>query len=257
MFLYLQCNPLKTMTMAMSKGYKGFDKDLKCWDFQYEVGREYEHDGDLGVCKRGFHFCENPFDVFNYYSPADSRFCEVESSGDEQRNDDDSKVATSKIKVVAEIGLKGLIEAGVRFILDKVDFTNKKEFNTGDCSAATNTGNWSAATNTGNWSAATNTGDWSAATNTGNRSAATNTGDCSAATNTGNRSAATVSGNDSIAVVTGYKSKAKGVKGCWLVLTERDANYKILCVKAAEVDGAIIKENTFYELMNGEFVEVD
>ena len=195
----------------MNKGYKGFDKDLKCRNFQYEVGREYEHNGDMEVCKSGFHFCENPFDVFNYYSPADSRFCEVESSGDEQRSADDSKVATSKIKVVAEIGLKGLIDAGVRFILDKVDFSNKKESNTGDRSAATNMGDWSSAT---------------------------------------------VLGNDSIAVVAGYKSKAKGVKGCWLVLTERDDNYKILCVKAAEVDGEIIKENTFYELINGEFVEV-
>ena len=209
MFLYLWWSFIKLT--SMSKGYKGFDKDLKCRDFQYEVGREYEHNGDMEVCKSGFHFCENPFDVFNYYSPADSRFCEVESSGDEQRSADDSKVATSKIKVVAEIGLKGLIDAGVRFILDKVDFSNKKESNTGNRSVATNMGDWSSAT---------------------------------------------VLGNDSIAVVTGYKSKAKGVKGCWLVLTERDGNFKILCVKAAEVDGEIIKENTFYELINGEFVEV-
>ena len=127
--------------------------------------------------------------------------------------------------------------------------------NTGDCSAATNTGNYSATTNTGDFSAATNTGNYSAATNTGNCSAATNTGEYSAATNTGNRSAASVEEKNSVAIVTGYGGKAKGVKGSWIVCTERDKNYNILCVKATEIDGEKIKENTFYTLKNGDFVE--
>ena len=156
--------------------YKGFDKDLKCRGFQYEVGKEYEESG-AKVCEKGFHACENPFDVFNYYPPADSRYCETEQSGELSKDSGDSKVASSKIKIGAEIGLTGLIRAGVKFILEKVDFKNAK---------ATNTGNRSAATNTGYQSAATNTGYRSAATNTGNRSAATNTGDYSAATNTSN-----------------------------------------------------------------------
>lgn len=129
--------------------------------------------------------------------------------------------------------------------------------NTGDYSAATNTGYRSAATNTGNCSAATNTGDYSSATNTGDRSAATNTGDCSAATNTGDCSAATVEGKNSVAVVTGLNGRAKGTKGCWIVCTERDDDYNILCVKATEIDGEKIKENTFYTLKNGEFVKVE
>ena len=136
--------------------------------------------------------------------------------------------------------------------------------NTGDCSAATNagsysvatnTGDYSAATNTGHCSSATNTGDYSAATNTGHCSAATNTGDYSSATNTGDYSAATVEGKNSVAVVTGLNGRAKGTKGCWIVCTERDDDYNILCIKAAEVDGEKIKENTFYMLKNGEFVE--
>ena len=129
--------------------------------------------------------------------------------------------------------------------------------NTGDCSVATNTGDCSVATNTGNRSVATNTGDYSAATNTGDYSAATNTGNRSAATNTGDYSAATAEGKSSVAIVTGYNSKAKGVKGSWIVCTERDKSYNILCVKATEIDGEKIKENTFYTLKNGEFVKAE
>ena len=272
--------------------YKGFDKDLKCRDFQYEVGKAYEMDGDIKCCKCGFHACENPLDVFGYYAPADSRYCKVEQSGTLSKDADDSKVASSKIRVQCEIGLKGIIEAGVKFIFDKVNWKDNKESNTGncsaatntgdcsaatntgncsaatntgycsaatntgDCSAATNTGNRSAATNTGNCSAATNTGNCSAATNTGNCSAATNTGDCSAATNTGNCSAAKVSGGESIAIVTGSDSMASGTLGCWLVLTERDENYHIKEVKAVKVDGKRIKADTYYKLVDGEVKEV-
>ena len=189
--------------MEKLKTFKGFDKKLQCRGFQYEVGKEYDHSGDVECCKSGFHACENPLEVFEYYEPAKSRFCEVEQGGVLKRDGEGSKVASSKISIKCEIGLRGLIEAGVKFILEKIDFKNAKKSNTGDCSAATNTGDKSAATNTGDKSAATNTGFYSAATNTGDKSAATNTGDCSAATNTGFYSAAKVEGNDSIAIVTG------------------------------------------------------
>ena len=192
------------------KGYKGFGPDLKCMNFQYEVGKEYDTDKAVS-CQTGFHFCENPFDVFNYYAPCDekgmSRFCEVEGSGDFDKSDID-KVACTHIKINAEIGLNGLIKAGIKFILDKVNWEDSKESNTGNWSAATNTGARSAATNTGARSAATNTGDRSAATNTGARSAATNTGNWSAATNTGRVSAATNTGNWSAATNTGDRSAA-------------------------------------------------
>jgi hypothetical protein len=192
----------------MIRGYKGFDKDLKCRDFQYEIGKDYEQEGEVKCCERGFHFCENPFDVFRYYSPSDSRYCEVEGDGNADKANDDSKVATSHIHISAEIGLNGLIKAGVKFILDKVNFKDTKSTNTGNRSAATNTGDYSAATNTGYQSAATNTGCQSAATNTGYRSAATNTGNRSAATNTGNYSAATNTGYQSAATNTGNRSAA-------------------------------------------------
>jgi hypothetical protein len=234
------------------KGYKGFDKELKCRGFLYEVDKEYEQGGEIKCCNNGFHFCENPFDVFSYYPPNDSRYCEVHGSGKYDKDNDDSKVSVSKIKIGFEIGLKGLIDAGIKFILDKVNWEESK---------ATNTGNQSAATNTGDESAATNTGDQSAATNTGYQSAATNTGDESAATNTGNRSAASVEGFESIAIVTGYDCKAKGSLGCWIVLTERgewDGNtYPIKCVKSFKVDGKKVKSNTWYKLINGKLTKCE
>ena len=189
--------------------YKGFDKDLKCRGFAYEIGKDYEQDGKIKCCKNGFHACEFPLDVFNYYAPGgNSRYCTVTQSGVTDKEKGDSKVASSKIHIETEIGLNGIIKAGVKFILDKVNWKNQKESNTGDQSAATNTGDYSAATNTGNYSAATNTGNYSAATNTGDQSAATNTGDCSAATNTGDQSAATNTGDQSAATNTGYYSAA-------------------------------------------------
>ena len=304
------------------KCFKGFDKDLKCRDFQYEIGKEYTEE-KADICNCGFHACEFPMDVFGYYPPSDSRYCEVDLEENGQKSSDDSKRVGKKISVKAEIGIAGIIKAGVEYIKEQVNWEDDKATNTGnqsaatntgdrsaatntgyqsaatntgnrsaatntgDQSAATNTGNWSAATNTGyqsaatntgnrsaatntgNQSAATNTGYQSAATNTGNQSAATNTGNQSAATNTGNRSAATntgdqsaaiVEGKESIALATGINSKAKGKIGCFIVLAEwKEINYEyhIVDVKSAKVDGENIKEDTFYTLKDGKFVEAD
>jgi len=231
------------------KAYKGFDKNLKCRNFQYDIGKEYE-EKEASLCNKGFHACENPIEVFRYYPPADSRYCDVELDDISEQISDDSKRCAKRIKIGAEIGIKGIVDAFINFTFNKIDWKNAKVSNTGDCSAATNTGNWSAATNTGNRSTATNTGYRSTATNTGNQSAAINTGDCSTAT---------VEGEESIAIVTGYGGKAKGAIGCWIVVTERGewngVTYPILCVKTAKVDGDTIKENTFYKVVNGEFKE--
>ncbi len=198
--------------------FKGFNKDLKCRDFQFEIGKTFHHDGKVEACGSGFHACECPFDVFSYYSPADSRFAETISFGITDREEDgDTKIASASITIKAELTLPQFIQRGIEWIWSKIDKSLEQQImcgnwsaatNTGNRSAATNTGNWSAATNTGNWSAATNTGDWSAATNTGNRSAATNTGNRSAATNTGDWSAATNTGDWSAATNTGNRSAA-------------------------------------------------
>lgn len=121
------------------KGYKGFDKDLKCRDFQYEVGKEYSTDNAV-ACKTGFHYCENPMCVLDFYAPCDdtgnlNRFCEVEGSGDFDTSGKD-KICCTRLKVSAEIGLQGLIKAGVKFILDHVKWNDNKQSNTGNFSAA-------------------------------------------------------------------------------------------------------------------------
>ena len=277
------------------KLFKGFDKNLKCRDFQYEIGGEYEEDR-AELCEAGFHACENPIDAFSYYPPSDSRYCEVELDGLNSETSEDSKRVGRRIKIGAEIGIKGIVDAFIKFTMERIDFaagqtntgyysaatntgyqsaatntgnqsaaTNTGRYsaatNTGRYSAATNTGYQSAATNTGNQSAATNTGYQSAATNTGNQSAATNTGDYSAATNTGDQSAAEVKGAESIAIATGIESKAAGAIGCYIVLAEwenaEDSTWHIKAVRSHKVDGKVIKPGVFYKLKNGKFVKAE
>lgn len=154
----------------MIKGYKGFDKSLQCRGFQYKVGEIFEEKGTIKACESGFHFCENPFNVFDYYPPSDSRYCNVEGDGKIDTDNSDSKVACSKLHIHTEIGLSGLISAGVKFILDKVDWGNNKATNTGYQSAASVEGKDSIAIVTGYdskakgamgcWIVLTERGDW-------------------------------------------------------------------------------------------------
>ena len=200
--------------------YKGTDKEMKCRDFQFELGKEYV-EKEAKLCDKGFHGCEYPLDVFAYYAPADSRFFVADLDGvTDEEAEDDSKRAGTKIKLRAEIGIAGIVKAAVEYIKERAESSDNQ------------------------------TGDRSAATNTGNQSAATNTGD---------QSAATVDGKESIAIVTGVDSKASGAIGCWLVLTERGGwngnTYPIKEVRAVKVDGEIIKPGVFYKLENGEVVE--
>ena len=256
--------------------YKGFDENLKCRDYQYEIGKTFEHKGKVEVCESGFHACEYPLDVFGYYPPSNSRFAIVKMHGETSKGSDDTKIASAKITIETEIKLPEMINRAVDWIKNKINWSDDKTSNTGDWSAATNTGYQSAATNTGYQSAATNTGDWSAATNTGYQSAATNTGYRSAATNTGHQSAATntgyqsaatntgdwsaaeVSGCGSIAIATGLNSKSKADNGGAIVCVYRDCNGDLMHIKASKVGENGIKANTWYTLdANGEFIEFD
>ncbi|HHE9473407.1 TPA: hypothetical protein ACPPJP_000209 [Haemophilus influenzae] len=186
--------------------YKGFKQDWTCRGYQYEVGKTYEHKGNVEACESGFHACEYPLDVLSYYSPAVSKFAVVKMSGETSKDSDDTKIASAKITIETEINLPEMIKKAVEWIKGKVDWDAAKVSNTGYWSAATNTGYRSVATNTGDWSVATNTGYRSVATNTGYRSVATNTGYRSVATNTGDQSAATNTGDRSVATNTGYWS---------------------------------------------------
>lgn len=291
------------------KAYKGFDKNMKCRDFQYKEGKTYKTDG-AKLCEQGFHACEYPLDCLSYYLPGTgSVYHEVELSGHiDKQSYGDTKVAAEEIKIGERMSIAGLVKASIDFIMSRVKSTAKKgdarsaatntgcysaAMNTGDYSAAMNTGDYSAAMNTGDHSAAMNTGAYSAASATGCYSAATNTGDRSAATNTGNYSAATNAGNGStatntgdcsaalatgdssaalatgycsaaevskkhsVAIVTGRGSKARGVIGCWIVLTERDANCDIIGIKAVRIDGKKYQPDTWYTLRKGKVVKVE
>ena len=154
------------------KAYKAFDKDLSCRGFKYEVGKEYEETGYIKACKKGFHACPYPLDVFGYYAPAGARFCEVEQSG-KIDDSESNKVCSSKIRIGAELDIRGLVKAAVSYVKERC--TNECNAEPGKPATA------------GDYGAAT-AGDYGAAT-AGNRGAAT-AGDCGAAT-AGNRGAAT------------------------------------------------------------------
>jgi len=211
--------------------YKGFDKNLKCRDYQYEIGKTFEHDGAVKACESGFHACEYPLDVFSYYPPSSSRFAIVKMHGETSKDSDDTKIASAKITIETEIKLPEMINRAVDWIKNKINWSDDNTSNTGDRSAATNTGN---------------------------RSAATNTGYQSAATNTGNRSAAEVSGCGSVAIAIGRSSKSKADNGGAIVCVYRDCNGDLMHIKASKVGENGIKANTWYTLdADGEFVEVE
>ena len=210
------------------KACKGFDKDLKCRGFQYEVDGEYTEES-AELCKRGPHACENPLDTLRYYRPGESRYCEVEIEDNGQRSSYDSKVCGKHIKIGAEIGLKGVINAGVRFVFDKCDSATE-EIASGESGNAAASG-WSGnAAASGVWGTAAVTG-W--------------------------HGKASAIGKQCVAVAWGQDSLARGSVGNWLVVSERDDDGNIIDAKIVRVDGEAIKENTWYTLQNGEISEVE
>ena len=274
------------------KAYKAFDKDLSCRGFKYEVGKEYEETGDIKACEKGFHACPYPLDVFGYYTPAGSRFCEVEQSGKIDDSESD-KVCSSKIRIGAELDIRGLVKAAVSYVKERC--TNEcnaepgKPATAGDSGAATvgdsgaaTAGDYGAATagdsgaaTAGDYGAAT-AGDYGAAT-AGDRGAAT-AGDSGAATagdygaaTAGDSGAATAgdygaatargkasTGSNGLSVARGSNVQVKGGIGAILVIAEeREDTYDIVDWKAVLVDGKIVKADTWYRLENGELVEVD
>jgi len=249
--------------------YKGFTADWKCRDYQYAVGRSYTHDGVAVACESGFHACEYPLDVFAYYPPAGSRFALVEQSGELSRHSGDSKVASSKIAIKAEINFAGIIKAAIEYTTSRckpVDIASPASATgdqgaasaTGYHGAASATGYQGAASATGYQGAASATGHQGAASATGHQGAASATGDQGAASATGHQGAASATGHQGAASATGTLGRAMGVDGNAIFLVFRDDNYNnIIHAKAAIVGRDGIKPGVFYTLSeDGEFVEV-
>ena len=218
------------------KAYKAFDKDLSCRGFKYEVGKEYEETGYIKACEKGFHACPYPLDVFGYYPPAGARFCEVEQSG-KIDDSESNKVCSSKIRIGAELDIRGIVKAAVSYVKERC--TNECNAEPGKPATA------------GIYGAAT-AGIYGVAT----------AGYCGAAT-AGNYGVATargkaLTGSNGLSVARGKNVQVKGGIGAILVIAEeRDNTYDIVDWKAVVVDGEVVKADTWYRLENGELVEVD
>ena len=201
------------------KGYKGFDKDLKCHGgYQYKIGRTETTD-KAELCKTGFHACEHPLDCLNYYGPGESRYCDVDLDDVTDERGDDSKRVGKKITVQGEIGIAGLVKAAVNIGIEEAKSKT--------------------------------TGDWAHAATNGNGAHAATTGNCAHAAASGKESIASALG------IEGKAKGALGcwiVCAEWEI---KNDGWHIKCVKAAAVDGEKIKADTWYILKDGEFVEAD
>lgn len=197
--------------------YKAMDKNMMCRGKQYEVGKTY-HEDKADCCHAGMHACESPLDVLHYYPLKDGpRFFEVECGGNVDKSEEDSKLACTELTVKGELNFAGLVKDTVNAVFNRVK--GKYSFSSGDSSTAGSSGNYSTAAATGAYCIAK------------------------------------ADGKDSIAVVNGACGKARGTLGCYLVLTEYDDDGHMICAKMARVDGSAIRENVYYTLKNGEFVE--
>ena len=224
---------MKEMEENKIIAYKGFDENLCCRGFQYEIGKEYVHEGEIECCENGFHACTNPFDVLDYYeADGKNRYCEVEQSGSKKTGNGDSKQASSKIKIKAEIGMAGLFKAGVEGIKEKTNpvpiIAETKDENDNP------SGNSAKIGSSGNYAKIGSSGDSAQIESTGEYS---------------------------VICCAGRNSRAKAKKGSWITLSEwkyseeKKRNIPV-CVKTEYVDGERIKEDTWYKLVYGEFREV-
>lgn len=219
------------------KSYKGFDKNLRCRDFQYKIGGIYEMDGEIKVCNRGFHACESPFDVFDYYTMIDSRFCEVEQDGNISKEDRGTKICSSKIKIKAELKLADMINLGIEW-LKEITLPEKIKTSIKDNSS----GNYAKIGSSGDGAKIGSFGDGAKIGSSGNNAKIDSTG------------------KDCVIMCAGINPVAKASKGSWITLSEWSYSegkqrYIHICVKTEFVDGEKIKADTYYSLKGGVFVE--
>ena len=278
--------------MAAIKSYKGFDKNLKCRDFQYEIGKEYEMDGEIKVCNRGFHACESPFDVFDHYTMIDSRFCEVEQDGNISKEDRGTKICSSKIKIKAELKLADMINLGVEWlkeitspekiktsIKDNSSGNGAKIGSSGYGAKIGSSGYGAKIGSSGNNAQIGSSGDGAKIGSSGNNAQIGSSGNNaqigssgydakigSSGNNaqigsSGNNAKIDSTGEDCVIMCAGINSVAKASKGSWITLSEwsysdKKQRYIPVCVKTEFVDGEKIKADTYYKLDGGVFKEM-
>ena len=242
--------------MAAIKSYKGFDKNLKCRDFQYEIGKEYEMDGEIKVCNRGFHACESPFDVFDHYTMIDSRFCEVEQDGNISKEDRGTKICSSKIKIKAELKLADMINLGVEWLKE---ITSPKKMKT---SIKDNSSGYGAQIGSSGYGALIGSSGYGAQIgSSGNDAKIGSSGNGAKIGSSGYGAKIDSTGEGCVIMCAGINSVAKASKGSWITLSEwsysdKKKRYIPVCVKTEFVDGEKIKADTYYKLAGGVFKEI-
>jgi hypothetical protein len=228
--------------------YKGFSKDFACREFAFEIGQTYSVDGNVRACRNGFHACEYPLSVFDYYAPATSRSALVELSGDMDVEGD--KTAARTIKVIKELTHFEMIDAAIAYTMKRVTVEE----------GATASGYQGAATASGYQGAATASGYQGAATASGYQGAATASGDQGAATASGTQGAATASGYQGAATASGLEGRVSGADGNALFAVERGEwdgeGYPILSVACGIVGKDGLLPNTWYVAKGGKLVEI-
>lgn len=268
------------------KAYKGFDKDLKCRGFQYKVGNTYEMDGDdTNICTKGFHACTNPFDVLNYYGfENNNRFCEVDLDGKtDKENQSDSEICGNRISIKAELGIKGLVNAMVEFSKTWIKDDTKTKTNTrlssmsdsaqigssgdytrivsgGNSARIGSSGDYTQIGSSGDFAQIGSSGDFAQIGSSGNYEQIGSGGNYAQIVSSGDSSQISSTGEDCVICCAGNNASAKAKKGSWITLSEwqvdKKKNRQIpICVKTEYVDGEKIKEDTWYTLKDGEFVE--
>ena len=254
------------MSEKVIKSYKAFDKNMQCRGFQYEVGKEYEMDGEIKCCDRGFHACKSPMEVWDHYDMLSSRFAEVEQSGKIDEEGNSTKVCSSRIKIKAELKLADIIKVGVEWLKD---ITSPTKFKTtdgalndkGEINKIGSSGD-SAKIGSSGYSAQIGSSGYSAQIgSSGDYAKIGSSGDSAKIGSSGDSAKIGITGEDSVIMCAGKESKAKAKAGSWITLAEWKWNYEKnryvpVCVKTEYVDGNNIKADTLYKLKNGEFVEV-
>ena len=228
------------MSDKVITSYKGFDKNMQCRGFQYEVGKEYEMDGEINCCNRGFHACKSPMEVWDYYDMLNSRYAEVEQSGKIDEEENSTKVCSSRIKIKAELKLADIINIGVEWLKDITSPSKVK------ADGALND-------NGDRRKQIGSSGDYAQIGSSGYSAQIGSSGDYAKIGSTG---------EDSVIMCAGNSSRVKAKVGSWITLAEwkwsDEKNHTVpVCVKTEYVDGENIKADTWYQLKNGKFVEVE
>ena len=231
--------------------YKGLDMNFRCREFQYEAGKEYKSGKTVKVCRSGFHACTNPFEVWDYYPVYNSRFAEVELGGVIDKEDGGSKICSSEIKIKKELTLSDYIGLCVAWMnnFTKVGDNSAKIGSSGDSARIGSSGYSARIGSSGNYAQIGSSGD---------SAQIGSSGDSAQIGSSGYSAKICSSGYYAVIMCAGAKSKAKAKKGSWITLSEWEIDgerYVPVYVKTEQVDGVKIKEDTWYELKDGVFVE--